>query len=78
MPRLPPGGALYLYGAFLREGIATAPSNIAFDGWLRRHNPEWGLRDLAAVAEVARENAFSAPEVIEMPSNNLSVIFRGI
>lgn len=75
---LPPGGVLYLYGAYLREGIATAPSNIAFDGWLRGHNPEWGLRDLAAIAEVARENAFSAPEVIEMPSNNLSVIFRRI
>jgi cyclopropane fatty-acyl-phospholipid synthase-like methyltransferase len=75
---LPSGGALYLYGAFLREGVVTAAGNIAFDGWLRGQNPEWGLRDLAAVASVARENAFSAPEVIEMPSNNLSVIFRRI
>jgi SAM-dependent methyltransferase len=75
---LPAGGALYLYGAYLREGIATAPSNMAFDGWLRGQNPEWGLRDLAAVAALARDHGFSAPEVIEMPSNNVSVIFRRI
>jgi SAM-dependent methyltransferase len=73
---LQPGGAFYLYGAFLREGVLTAPSNIAFDGWLRGQNLEWGLRDLAVVGALARENGFAAPEVIEMPSNNLSVIFR--
>lgn len=75
---LPPGAPLYLYGPFLREGVATAPSNLEFDGWLRGQNPEWGLRDLAAVAAIARENEFSAPEIIEMPANNLSVIFRRI
>jgi len=73
---LAPGAPLYLYGPYLREGTATAPSNLEFDASLRAQNPEWGLRDLAAVAAVARENEFSAPEVIEMPANNLSVIFR--
>ncbi len=73
---LAPGAPLYLYGPYLREGVTTAPSNLEFDASLRAQNPEWGLRDLAAVAAVARENEFSAPEVIEMPANNLSVIFR--
>jgi hypothetical protein len=58
--------------------VATAPSNLEFDAWLRAQNPEWGVRDLAAVAAIARENEFSAPEIIEMPANNLSVIFRRI
>jgi hypothetical protein len=75
---LPPGAPLYLYGPFLREGVTTAPSNLEFDASLRAQNPEWGLRDLAAVAAVARENEFSAPDIIEMPANNLSVIFRRI
>jgi hypothetical protein len=75
---LPPGAALYLYGPFFRQGVATAPSNLEFDAWLRAQNPEWGVRDLAAVAAIARENEFSAPEIIEMPANNLSVIFRRI
>jgi len=36
------------------------------------------LDDLAAVVAIARENEFSGPEIIEMPANNLSVIFRRI
>jgi SAM-dependent methyltransferase len=73
---LEPGGLLYLYGPYIREGIETAPSNLAFDASLRAQNPDWGLRDLAAVEAVARENDFSLAEVVEMPANNLSVIFR--
>ena len=75
---LPPGAPLYLYGPYLREGTATAPSNLEFDASLRSQNPEWGLRDLTAVVTIARANEFSAPEIIEMPANNLSVIFRRI
>ncbi|MCI4677200.1 class I SAM-dependent methyltransferase [Rhodoblastus acidophilus] len=75
---LAPGAVLYLYGPFARAGVATAESNLAFDAWLRGQNPEWGLRDLAAVEAVARDNDFSAPRIVEMPANNLSVIFRRI
>ena len=47
---LPPGSPLYLYGPYIRGGFATAPSNQAFDQNLRDRNPNWGLRDLQAVA----------------------------
>ena len=70
------GAVLYLYGPYIRAGVATAESNLAFDAWLRRQNPQWGLRDLGAVAALARESGFSAPEVVEMPANNLSAIFH--
>ncbi len=73
---LQPGAPLYLYGPFLREDVETAPSNLAFDAQLRAQDQEWGLRDLADVAALARENEFSAPHIVEMPANNLSVIFR--
>src|ERR1700761_6204972 len=43
---LPRGSPLYLYGPYKREGLATAPSNEAFDRTLRARNPAWGLRDL--------------------------------
>jgi len=75
---LPPGAPLYLYGAYLRAGVETAESNLAFDAWLKGQNPEWGLRDLDEVVALARENEFSEPQIIEMPANNLSVIFRRI
>jgi SAM-dependent methyltransferase len=73
---LPPGSPLYLYGPYRRKGIATSPSNEAFDRNLRDRNPTWGLRDLEAVAAIAQSVGFSAPTVTEMPANNLSVVFR--
>jgi SAM-dependent methyltransferase len=74
---LPPGGLLYLYGPFRREGRHTSPSNEAFDrDFLRARNPDWGVRDLEAVAEIAVQAGLSPPYVEEMPANNLSVLFR--
>ena len=73
---LPEGAPLYLYGPYRRPGRALEPSNLAFDESLRARNPEWGLRELDDVAALAAEAGLGAPEVIEMPANNLSVIFR--
>lgn len=75
---LPPGGPLYLYGPYRRAGVATAPSNEAFDRDLRGRDPAWGLRELEAVAALAAAAGFSGPAVTEMPANNLSVVFRRI
>ena len=75
---LPPTAPLYLYGPFKREGFATTPSNLAFDRSLRDRNQAWGLRDLEAVAAAAQSVGFSIPTIIEMPANNLSVVFRRI
>ena len=49
---LPSASPFYLYGPYVREGFATAPSNRAFDQSLRDRNPNWGLRDLEAVAAI--------------------------
>ena len=74
---LSPGGFLFLYGPFKREGCHTAPSNEAFDrDFLKARNPAWGVRDLEAVAELAAAAGLGAPEIAEMPANNLSVLFR--
>ena len=73
---LPSASPLYLYGPNIRGGFATAPSNQAFDQNLRDRNPNWGLRDLEAVAAMAQSDGFSAPVITEMPANNLSVVFR--
>ncbi len=73
---LPPGGVLYLYGAYKENRVHTAPSNEAFDQNLRRRNPEWGVRDLESVADLAREHGLDLLERVQMPANNLSLIFR--
>jgi hypothetical protein len=73
---LPAGGLLYLYGPYRRDGRHTATSNEAFDRNLRMQNPEWGVRDLETVAELAMQHGFGQPLIEEMPANNLSLIFR--
>jgi hypothetical protein len=75
---LAPTSPFYLYGPYKREGFATAPNNQAFDRSLRDRNPNWGLRDLEAVAAMGRSVGFSVPVVTEMPANNLSVVFRRV
>ena len=72
---LPPGGVLYLYGPYKRNGEHIAPSNANFDRSLRDRNSEWGVRDLEAVEEAAAAENLRLQQVIEMPANNLSVIF---
>ncbi len=72
---LPPGGLLYLYGPYRRNGGHTAPSNEAFDRSLRERNPAWGIRDLEAVADLAAAHGFGPPAIEQMPANNLSLIF---
>ena len=69
-------GVLFLYGPYRRFGQHTAPSNEIFDAQLRGTNREWGVRDLEAVAEAAKLNGFVLDEVVEMPANNHSVVFR--
>jgi SAM-dependent methyltransferase len=70
-----PGGTLVLYGPYRRGGRHTAPSNEAFDASLRQRDPQWGVRDLEAVAETAARHGLVQTETVEMPANNLSVVF---
>jgi hypothetical protein len=73
---LPEGGVLFLYGPYRRGGRHTAPSNEAFDASLRGRNPAWGVRDLDEVAAEAASSGLDLAEVVEMPANNLSVVFE--
>jgi SAM-dependent methyltransferase len=75
---LPPGGVLYLYGPFQEHARHTAPSNEAFDASLRARNPQWGVRDLDEVAELALRNGLRLVEWSAMPANNLSVVFHRV
>lgn len=73
---LPAEGVLFLYGPFNRDGRFTSVGNEAFDISLRARNSEWGLRDLSDVCEASSTAGLALDRVIEMPVNNLSVVFR--
>lgn len=68
-------GFVFLYGPFL-EGGSTAPSNLEFDANLKSRNPDWGVRPIGEVTELFERHALALTERIEMPANNLSLIFR--
>ena len=73
---LGPGGVLLLYGPFRRAGAHTAPSNAAFDEDLRARDPAWGVRDLEDIDFLAMRSGFGGVEIVEMPANNLCLIWR--
>ncbi len=70
------GAPLYIYGPFIRHDVMTAESNLAFDASLKARNPAWGLRNVAEVDAVAAENGLVRSDLIEMPANNLSLVYR--
>ena len=69
------GGYLFLYGPFKRNGKHTALSNAVFDASLRENNPDWGVRDIDDVEKLASSCGLALREVVEMPANNLIVVF---
>ena len=69
------GAPLILYGPWLKDDVATAPSNLDFDADLRRRDPAWGLRRVEQFADAAR-GAFELIETRAMPANNLMLLLR--
>jgi len=70
------GGRLFLYGPFKRGGKHTAVSNAVFDSSLREGNPEWGVRDIEALQELAAGAGLALLDITEMPANNLILVFE--
>ena len=70
------GQFLMLYGPFKIGGMHISQSNELFDISLKMQNESWGVRDLGEVSEEANKNDFIEEELIRMPANNFSVIYR--
>ncbi len=69
-------GVLVTYGPYLERDVPTAPGNLAFDQSLRQRNPAWGIRALEDVAAQARLAGLELKERIDMPANNLLLVFK--
>lgn len=70
------GGLLVLYGPFREADVPLAPSNAAFDDSLKSRDPEWGLRDRDAVVAAAKAQGLVLTRRVEMPANNIMLLFR--
>ena len=65
-----------MYGPYKRNGAHTAPSNAAFDESLKARDPAWGIRNLEDVIDRAVSAGLDHVETVEMPANNLTVVYR--
>jgi len=72
------GQFLILYGPFKIGNKHTSQSNYFFDNSLKLQNHLWGIRNLEEVTDVANKNGFFQEEIISMPANNFSIIYRKI
>ena len=72
------GQVLMLYGPFKIGGKHNSQSNELFDISLKMQNESWGIRDIGEVSEEAKKNDFIEEELISMPANNFSVIYRKV
>jgi hypothetical protein len=73
---LPSGAPLIMYGPWLKDDIATAPSNLDFDTDLKRRDPAWGLRRIEEFADEAESRDLRLEATQIMPANNLMLLLR--
>jgi hypothetical protein len=74
--RLARDGYVFIYGPFARDGAHVSPSNAAFDASLRAQDSTWGVRDTRDVAAAAANCGLTLAHVIDMPSNNITLVFE--
>jgi len=70
------GGRLITYGPFFEREVPNAPSNLGFDGSLRERDAAWGIRWLHEVAAQAELSGLRLTGRLEMPANNLLLVFE--
>ena len=69
-------GVLCVYGPFNYGGRYSSDSNAQFDAWLQERDPVSGLRDFAAVDELARAQGLKLAADHAMPANNRTLLWR--
>jgi len=69
------GGMLYCYGPYKVNGTAVR-SNLNFDESLRSRDASWGLKHLEDVVAEAERCGLKLIKTVDMPANNLSVLYR--
>lgn len=72
---LEPGGMLIIYGPFNIGGRYTSAGNRAFDAGLREQDSGMGLRSVEDIDKLARRQHMLLRERIDMPANNMMLVY---
>lgn len=73
---LKPKALLITYGPYAFNGVIEPQSNVDFDKQLKTKNPEWGIRDMKDLKEIANENEIEFVRLYDLPANNKCVIWQ--
>lgn len=75
---LAPGGLLVIYGPFMRDDELTSDGDASFHASLQAQDPEIGYKSDFDVIDWGVEAGLELADVVEMPANNLSLIWRRV
>lgn len=75
---LVPNGKLFFYGPFMRDGKLVSEGDTSFDASIRAADPETGYKDDNWVKMMATKNGLILDQAIEMPANNLAMVFTKV
>ncbi|CAK9806507.1 UPF0585 protein CG18661 [Anthophora quadrimaculata] len=67
---------LFTYGPYAINGNITPASNVNFDKSLRLQDSSWGLRDIKDLKDLAEKNGIKLIDIIDMPANNKTIIWK--
>ena len=73
---LAPGGTLIIYGPFMRDDELTSDGDRTFHASLQAQDPEIGYKSDFDVVDWGREAWLDFADMVEMPANNLAIIWR--
>eukprot|EP00965_Chrysotila_dentata_P178168 5884584-Pleurochrysis_carterae.AAC.1 len=72
-----PGGTLFLFGPFARDGVISGEANLRFQQSLKELNPNFGLRDITDLTKMAAELGMSVQaEIFFEQSNNYLLCYQ--
>jgi hypothetical protein len=69
---------LCIYGPFRYGDRFTSQSNVEFDEFLRRRDPESGIRDAHELGRLAREHGLEQVADHAMPANNQLLVWKRV
>lgn len=69
-------GLVITYGPYAINGVLTPDSNKNFDQHLRQTNPEWGVRDLRDIEQLANQFNIKLMQTYDMPANNKICVWK--
>ena len=69
-------GLFIQYGPFNKDRKFSSESNQNFEYWLKQQGAEMGIRDITEMKQVAKGLDLELQQEIEMPANNLILLWK--